>query len=182
MKPSALPAVDVTDAQTSLPSEPARTDVLRHPSREDGAAMWRLVRDHGGLELNTGYAYVVLAEDFTATSLVAVDGDELMGFVLGYRPPTRPDVLFVWQIGVSPAARGQGLGRRMLRRLLEDGRPEGVAYLEATVTPSNEASRRLFRSVAREFDAPCDVQPYLTSDDLPEVGHEPEDLFRIGPV
>lgn len=155
---------------------------LRHPTRDDGAAMYRFVRDHGGLELNTGYAYVVFAGDLTATSLVAYDeGGTLRGFVLGYRPPTRPDVLFVWQVGVDPATRGQGLGRRMLLRLVDDTRPAGVHYLEATVTPSNGASQKLFRSVARELDAECEDRPHLTTDVFPEPGHEAEDLFRIGP-
>jgi L-2,4-diaminobutyric acid acetyltransferase len=145
--------------------------------------MWRLVRDHGGLELNTGYAYVVLAEDHAATSLVATDAaDVLRGFVLGYRPPTRPDVLFVWQVGVDPAVRGQGVGRRMLRRLVDDNRDRGVTHLEATVTPTNDASRRLFRSVARELDTACEVRAHLTPDLFPGTGHEAEELFRIGPV
>lgn len=167
---------------TDGPRSALRELVLRHPTRDDGAAMYRFVRDHGGLELNTAYAYIVLAGDQTATSLVAYDDDgTLRGFVLGYRPPTRPDVLFVWQIGVDPATRGLGLGRRMLLRLLDDTRPDGVRYLEATVTPSNGASQKLFRSVARELDVECEDRPHLTSDVFPDDGHEAEDLFRIGP-
>lgn len=142
--------------------------------------MWRFVRDHGGLELNTGYAYIVFGEHHAATSLVAYDDAGILrGFVLGYRPPTRPDALFVWQVGVDPATRGQGLARRMLLRLLDDS--DDVRWLEATVTPSNDASQFLFRSVARDLGVPCDVRAYLTSDVFPEHGHEAEQLFRIGP-
>jgi L-2,4-diaminobutyric acid acetyltransferase len=146
----------------------------------DGARMWQFVADHGGLELNTAYAYLVLADDFTDTCVVAEDGEVLAGFVLGYRPPTRPDTLFVWQVGVAPSHRGQGLARRMILELLERNAPE-VTHLESTVTPSNTASRRLFRSVAEARGTTCDVTEYLTEDHFPEAGHEAEEKFRIGP-
>lgn len=145
----------------------------------DGAAMWQFIADHGGLELNTAYAYLVLADDFADTCIVAEDGQELAGFVLGYRPPTRPDTLFVWQVGVSPTHRGQGLARRMILALLDR---MGASYLEATVTPSNTASRRLFRSVAEARGTTCDVSEYLTEGHFPEQGHEAEEKFRIGPL
>ena len=144
--------------------------------------MWRFVRDHGGLELNTGYAYVVLGEDHAATSLVAHDqAGVLRGFALGYRPPARPEVLFVWQVGVDPEVRGKGLARRLLLRLVQDTRPDGVRFIEATVTPSNEASQGLFRSIARELGVPCEAREHLTAEIFPEAGHEAEQLFRVGP-
>lgn len=150
--------------------------------------MWQFISDHGGLELNTAYAYLVLADDFTDTCVVAEDvqrGSEpgdgpLAGFVLGYRPPTHPDTLFVWQVGVAPSHRGQGLARRMILDLLERNAPE-VRYLESTVTPSNTASRRLFRSIAEKRGTTCDVSAYLTEELFPEAGHEAEEKFRIGP-
>lgn len=142
--------------------------------------MWQFVADHGGLELNTAYAYLVLADDFADTCVVAEHGQTLAGFVLGYRPPTRPDTLFVWQVGVAPSHRGQGLARRMILDLLERNAPE-VRYLESTVTPSNTASRRLFRSIAEKRGTTCDVSAYLTEELFPEAGHEAEEKFRIGP-
>lgn len=147
----------------------------------DGAAMWAFVQEHGGLELNTAYAYLVLADDFTDTCVVAEDGDVLAGFVLGYRPPTRPDALFVWQVGVAPTHRGQGLARRMILELLDRNAPE-VSWLESTVTPDNTASRRLFRSIAEARDTACEVTEYLTEDHFPTPGHEAEERFRIGPM
>lgn len=142
--------------------------------------MWQFIADHGGLELNTAYAYLVLADDFTDTCVVAEEDDQVVGFVLGYRPPTRPDTLFVWQVGVAPSHRGQGLARRLIIDLLERHAPD-VRFLESTVTPSNTASRRLFRSIAEHRGTTCDVSAYLTEDLFPEEGHEAEDKFRIGP-
>ena len=59
-----------------------------------------------------------------------------------------------------------------------------VNYLEATVTPNNEASRKLFKGFARRMETSCKISPtYLAESDFPAVepAHESEDLFRIGP-
>lgn len=158
---------------------------FRSPTPEDGADLWRLVRDAGTLELNSPYTYILMASHFADTCLVAeadeaADGDDPLGLVIAYRPPTHRDAVFVWQVAVSPAARGRGLGRRLLEELVERLRPAGVRFLEASVTPGNEASRALFRSLAREAGVPCRVEEFMTEDLFPEA-HEAEELFRIGP-
>ena len=168
---------------TDSSSAASRSDdvTLREPSTTDGARMWSFVDEHGGLELNTAYAYMVLAEDFSATSIVADGADgELAGFVLGYRPPKRPEALFVWQVGVAPSHRGQGLARTMILDLVRRNQPD-VTHVESTVTPSNAASRRLFTSIAEHLDTECQVTEDLTEALFPGDGHEAEDRFRIGP-
>jgi L-2,4-diaminobutyric acid acetyltransferase len=158
---------------------PAPTITLRPPAHADGAAVYELVRDGGGLDLNTPYAYLLLTRMFAASSVVAEAGDGLAGVVLGLRPPDDSTTLFVWQVGVAPAHRGEGLGLQMLRWLIDTTRP---AHLEATVTPANTASDRLFRAVARHHDVPCEVTPWASIDDFPGDGHAPEDRYRIGPL
>lgn len=154
---------------------------IRHPEPADGATLWRLVKEAGTLELNSPYTYVLMATHFADTCLVAEDDGEPLGMVIGYRPPTGPEAVFVWQVGVSPAARGRGLGRRLLAELMVRTAPRGVTHLEASVTPGNEASRALFRSVARQLDADCRVEPFMGAELFPGE-HEPEELFRIGPI
>lgn len=156
--------------------------ILRAPSPTDGAAMWRLVRDSGTLDVNSPYCYLMLAKRFARTSVVAEEAGEPVGFVAGYRPPDTPEALFVWQIGVNASQRGKRLGTEMLRWLIERTRPHGVTHLEATVTPSNTASKRLFHGVARAYGARCEETPWLAAGDFPDAGHEPEHLLRIGPL
>lgn len=153
---------------------------IRRPVAADGAAVWRLARDLDSLETNSAYAYLLLCRDFGDSSRVALEGDRLLGFVVGYRPPRRPETVFVWQVGVHPEARGRGLAGRLLRELVRGPGSAGVTCLEATVTPDNEASRALFRSFARAVDAPCEIDPCFQPGDFPEP-HEAEELFRIGP-
>jgi len=154
---------------------------LRSPEPGDAAPIWHLARRSGALDDNSSYAYALLCTHFSDTCIVAEEHDAIVGFVVGYRPPRAADTLFVWQVTVASSHRGRGLGRKMLSRLVARDALADVRFLEATVTPSNVASRRLFTAAARELDAPCDVQRFFGPDVFPETGHEPEDLFRIGP-
>jgi len=152
----------------------------------DAAGIWQLVRECGVLDKNSCYAYLLICRDFAATSRVATSAENLLGFVAGYIPPERRDVLFVWQIGTAAAARGRGLGKALLRAALQAPACRRVRYLEATITPSNAASARLFRSIAHELQADLKVLPGFSSADF-ETGenatsHEPEELIRIGPL
>lgn len=165
----------------------APSPILRPPTLADGAAVWELAHAAGGLDANTSYAYLLWCRDFADTSVVALDAsDALVGFVTGYRRPTDPEALFVWQVATDPSARGSGLAGRMLEHLLDRLVPVGVRYLEATVTPSNEASARLFARVARRRGAPLVHPPAedIGAEWFPVGGeaHEAERALRIGPV
>lgn len=153
---------------------------FRGAAPEDGQALHALVERGGVLELNTAYSYVLMCDHFASTTVVAEHDGEVVGFVTAYRPPSHPDTVFVWQIGVDPRMRGRGVARNILHALVKRPACRGVRYLEATVTPTNMASRRLFQSFARHQSA-----SYEWSDGYPGEafgdGHEPEDLVRIGP-
>ena len=148
----------------------------------DGAAIWRLVCQTDVLDTNSCYAYLLLCTDFADTCLVSYDGERLAGFVTGYVPPPRPDVLFVWQIGVDPAYRGRGLGRALLSQLVARVAARGTRYVEATVTPDNAASRRLFQWLADGHACPLVTTSHFESRHFPTAQHDPEQLLRIGPL
>jgi len=155
---------------------------FRPPRVEDGAEMWHVVNETGVLDPNSGYLYLLLARDFAHTCVVAEENGRLLGFVTGYRRPAAEDTVFLWQVGLRPEAQGRGLGRRLVHAFLASPGARQAAFLETTVTPSNEASRALFRAVARDFDAECRVGPCFLAGQFPQAGHEDEELFRIGPL
>lgn len=155
--------------------------VFRQPKIPDGLALWRLIREAGTLDLNSTYAYLMVCRDFSETCIVAELAGRIVGFVTGYRPPQRQDTIFVWQIGVAPDTRGRGIASRVLDHLVASDACKDVRYLDTNVTPSNEASRALFRGFARRFDAPIDELEGFGSSLFPEPSHEPERLLRIGP-
>lgn len=139
--------------------------------------MWRIARDSGTLDLNTSYAYLIMARDFAASSRVAIAAGEPVGFVLGYLRPTAPERLFVWQIAVDESQRGRRIAARLLDALVAD-HPE-VTTLETTITADNAASQRLFASFAERHGASHSVSPLLTEAHFPDPGHGAELLHEI---
>lgn len=157
----------------SFDFRPARTS--------DGATLWRLVQAAGTLELNSPYLYLLMATDFGDTCLLARYQGQPAGAVIGYRPPREPEAAFVWQVGVLPAYRGQGLGLQMLEAWHQLPANRDARWITATVDPDNRASRALFGALARRLCAPLAVQPHFTPDLFP-VDHPAEPLLRIGPI
>lgn len=157
---------------------------LDTPRLEDGAAFWRIARDSRTLDLNSSYSYLLWCRDFADTSAVArAESGEPVGFITGYVRPSQPRTLLVWQVAVDEAARGRGLAAAMLDGLtLRVAEHLGVEGIETTVTPDNTPSNRLFTSFAERHGASAVTEVLFGADVFPEAGHEPEVLYRIGPV
>ncbi|MCW0215856.1 MAG: diaminobutyrate acetyltransferase [Pseudonocardia sp.] len=149
------------------------------PEVSDGVAMHRMAAESGVLDVNSRYAYLIWCRDFAATSVVARANGQVVGFVTGFRRPDAPDTLVVWQVAVDPVTRGAGVGGRMLDTLFD--RVPGARYMETTVTPDNESSNRMFISFANRRDVDFE-RTELFSAELLGAGHEPEMLYRIGPI
>ena len=162
------------------PTPQSGDPTLRHPGPGDGPVLHRLAEVAGGLDVNTRYAYVLWARDFAATTVVAALGGTDVGCITGYRRPDAPDTLFIWQVAVAPEARRRGLAGTMADWLVAGHVEGGGRFLEATVTPSNTASRRLFTGVGERRGAEVAWSPLFGGDVLGS-GHEPEELVRIGP-
>ncbi|MBX3666744.1 MAG: diaminobutyrate acetyltransferase, partial [Burkholderiales bacterium] len=96
----------------------SNSSLLREPRITDGAAIHRLVRACPPLDLNSPYAYLLLCAHHAGSCVLAEQDAGPAGFVSAYRLPARADTVFVWQVAVAPAARGQGLALRMLEHLL----------------------------------------------------------------
>lgn len=156
------------------------TVTFRPTTRDDAAELFRLVEDDGVLDLNSPYFYVLFADEYADTCVVAERDGELAGFVVGLHPPRRPEVIFVWQVGVSPRHRRLGIAGCMLDEL---ARRTGATALEATVTPDNAASEALFRGFARRHGAACTVEAdHYPSELFGIADHETERLFHIEPI
>lgn len=148
--------------------------------------MHRLVAATGVLDVNSTYAYMLMATDFAGTTIVADRDGELSGLITGYHPPDRPEVLFVWQVAVAEAARGTGLAGTMLDTLVHRVRKARHGHpitVETTVAPANAASRALFSAFARRHCVPlteheCFSAAHLDADEA----HDDEPLLRIGPL
>ena len=159
-----------------------QTITIRQAESTDGGKMQLLAKQCPPLDINSKYSYLLMSTHFSQTCTVAVTGEEILGFQTGYFEPDQPDVLFIWQIAVGDAGRGQGLAKRMVRDLLARFPRGRVSFLEQTVTKSNEPSRALFRSIARELGAPLEETLLFGPEHFGASDHEPEYLLRIGPI
>jgi L-2,4-diaminobutyric acid acetyltransferase len=168
--------------KTNAPSSALGTVAFRSPTAFDGAKMWQIAASLPQLDINSPYAYLMAGRDFGDTSIVAIDGEEIVGFITAYRPHRAPEVLFVWQVAVSAPYHSVGVGRQMLDTLVRQVSRTGVEYVEATVTPSNIPSQRLFKSLAGRLGTRCEIAPCFPGTAFPGEAHEDEELYRIGPI
>ncbi|MPY35005.1 diaminobutyrate acetyltransferase [Streptomyces adustus] len=154
------------------------------PSVSDGAALWRIAKDSGTLDLNSSYSYLLWCRDFAGTSAVARGEDgRPVGFVTGYVRPERPHTLLVWQVAVDRTHRGRGLAGSLLDGLTARIAAEHpLTCVETTITPDNTASERLFTSYAARHGAAVTREVLFAADHFPDGPHAPEVLYRIGPL
>lgn len=152
---------------------------LRNVEKKDIREVYKLlVHNRPFVGLNSRYTYLLLAKDFSDTCIVAEHDGKVVAFSSGYICPNNKDTLFNWEIVVHEDYRGNGLQKRMLLFQLRNA---GVSYLECTVNPSNEVSKRNFRELAKALKTQCKEEMIFSEKDFDNDGHEAEVLFRIGP-
>ncbi|MGG1514575.1 diaminobutyrate acetyltransferase [Paenibacillus oryzisoli] len=156
--------------------------ILRTVRPDDGQFIWQNVIESKNLDINSAYCYIMLCHYFAETCWVAEAEGNIAGFVTAFLHPSEPEVLFVWQIAVFAEHRGKGLAKRLLHQLLASERCRHVRYVETTISPDNEASRRLFAKIAQELDAPIVEGEGFPVSLFPEQGHADERLVRIGAI
>ncbi|MFD8914054.1 diaminobutyrate acetyltransferase [Streptomyces sp. NPDC059575] len=158
--------------------------IVDRPAVTDGAALWRLAKESKTLDLNSSYSYLLWCRDFAGTSAVARGADgEPVGFVTGYVRPDRPHTLLVWQVAVDDAHRGRGIAAALLDGLTARLAAErGITGVETTITPGNTASERLFTSFAARHGVAPERETLFPAELFPDGPHDPEVLYRIGPL
>lgn len=80
--------------------------------------------------------------------LVAEAGDETAGFLVAYRlerPDRETNQLFIYEIGVAPAWRGQGLATALLEQVKTFAREEGMFEAFVLTSRKNEVARKLYK-------------------------------------
>jgi L-2,4-diaminobutyric acid acetyltransferase len=154
---------------------------LRAPRDTDGAEIWALIKAQPSLDDNSLYCNLLQSTHFAGTCALAEMDGKIVGWVSGYIPPEQSDTLFIWQVCVDPAARGQGLGRRLIADVLSRPACRHVTMLECTITDSNEPSWALFTSIARRLGAQLQQVEHFTRDNHFAGQHDSEFAVRIGP-
>jgi L-2,4-diaminobutyric acid acetyltransferase len=154
---------------------------FRAPSAEDGPAIAELIEACPPLDTNSLYCNLLQCSHFADTCILAEQDGMPRGWISGYQVPDEPDTLFIWQVAVHESARGEGLAKRLIGKLLDRLAPRGITRLKTTITPGNEGSWALFRAVARERNAPLGEDAWFKRDVHFGGEHDTEHLVTIGP-
>ncbi|WP_114962455.1 diaminobutyrate acetyltransferase [Tritonibacter mobilis] len=151
---------------------------LRKPNATDGAEIWELVKACEPLDRNSMYANLIQADHFRDTCMVAELDGEIVGWISGHMIPG-DDAFFVWQVAVGEAARGMGLGKKMLKALIARDGISDAAVLKTTITKDNAASWGLFRSFARDIGGELSDEPHFEKEAHFDGAHDTEHMVTI---
>jgi GNAT superfamily N-acetyltransferase len=82
----------------------------------------------------------VFFDHFRSTCLVAEQGDELTGFLVGFLCPDHPEEAYVHIVGVHPSFRRAGLAHDLYGRFFALALAQGRTVIRAVTAPMNKAS------------------------------------------
>ena len=166
------------DSPTPMTPKP-KAITLRKPVDADGSAVWSLIKECRPLDVNSMYCNLIQCDHFGETCVLAERDGDVVGWISAYIVPDESETLFVWQVAVSERARGQGLGKRMLKELLEREACAGVQQLKTTITKDNEASWALFSRFAEREGAELDSEAHYKRDEHFDGRHATEHMVTI---
>jgi GNAT superfamily N-acetyltransferase len=96
-------------------------------------------------------------EHFTDTSFAAERDGELVGFLVGFQSQSRPAEAYIHFVGIHPAERGHGLGRRLYERFFAAARARDCDLVRAVTAPVNRGSIGFHRQMGFDI-VPGDAQ------------------------
>ena len=156
--------------------------IFRSPVAGDGRMIHELIAGSPPLDPNSLYCNLLQCTHFADTCIVAERAGRVDGWISGYRPPSEPDAMFIWQVAVHERARGCGLAVKMLNRLFHQPAVADASRLLTTVTPSNQVSRKMFARFAKMHGAELATIPWFDRDRHFGGSHESEELISIAPL
>lgn len=121
------------------------------PCKEDDVDCVRqLVSKCKPLGLYSAYCYWVSFRNLGNRCFILEDDGNAVGYVSGLRSSVRPDIFFLWQLGVLEDYRGRGHAAALIGKIIEVARDQGCKSLQFTMLQDNESSYRAFASFARK--------------------------------
>jgi ribosomal protein S18 acetylase RimI-like enzyme len=109
-----------------------------------------------------------------STAYLARDGDDACGLVAGFLDQDEPNRAHLVSMWVAPTRRRRGVGRLLVRAVLDWGKSRGAANLTLMVTSNNDAALRFYQRLG--FAKTGRTEPYPNDPALLEL----EMIFRIG--
>ena len=130
--------------------------IVRDATIDDAAAIVPLLDDFGypsDARTIAGRLDALYSTDPTCRVLIALAGDRVLGFASLHSTPVlhRPTAVGrITAIAVHPSAKGQGVGRELLRAAEAHFRAQGLGRVEVTSGPTHEKAYPFYRKVGYE--------------------------------
>lgn len=86
--------------------------------------------------------------------VIAWASDTIIGFVsaVDYIHPDKPREMWINEVGVAKAWRGQQIAKKLVSKMLDHGRTIGCTEAWVLADPDNVAANSLYRSIAAKHD------------------------------
>ena len=132
---------------------------LRRPVEADHAFIVARVDDWWGGRRMRHLLPRLWFQHFTGTSWIAETEDgRIVGFLVGFVSPDRPEVAYIHMVGVDPTRRRHGLARALYERFFEDVGGRGARTVRAITWPGNRVSVGFHRAMGfRAVEGPGTV-------------------------
>jgi ribosomal protein S18 acetylase RimI-like enzyme len=143
-------------------SRPVTTEARIRPLRpSDFAPVLAVVDEWWGGRDMTGMLPRLFFDHFAGTSFAADRGGArdgaLAGFLVGFVSQSQPGEAYIHFVGVHPAERGHGLGRRLHGTFFDAARARGCTRVRAVTSPVNTGSVAFHRRMGFRLE-PGDAQ------------------------
>ncbi len=176
---ASISVFDVSSSKQYSHDADSRKFLLRQAVPEDAPSVHKMVEDNPPLDPNSLYCNLLQCSHFADTSVVVELEGGLVAFMTGYIKPHTSDVLFIWQMAVTPECRGIGLPGTMLNQLVQRHKPR---FIETTVTATNKASSSVFERFVKDHAVGMSKSLLFDRDKHFGGRHDSEILYRIGPI
>lgn len=142
--------------------------VYRVLEEKDIDAIKELIKDCSPfLGCNGTYTYWMLADIYKGYSYIAEDEGILCGFITALPVPDQ-DAVFIWQLGVSPSRRKQGIAYQLVERAFEKAREKGYGGIITGIDARNIGSLSTFGKLAGKYGLKSEKIGKFTADYVEE--------------
>ena len=159
------------ESKNELPKETIQIEDVSIISakQNDYDAIRTLAQQCTPLDVHTSYSYYVLLSYFSDICYIAYYKDNPIGFVSGI---VRNSNGFIWQIGVLPQYRNNGIASLLLKEIFHKYEEIDIKSVELTIDEHNKASLALFTKYSKNSNL-------VMNQDLGNSKYKSEILYRI---
>lgn len=142
--------------------------IYRVLEEKDIASIKELIKDCSPfLGCNGTYTYWMMATVYKGYSFVAEEEGRLCGFVTALPVPDH-NSLFIWQLGVSPSHRKQGIAYRLIDMVFQQAKIKGYGGIITGIDAKNTGSLSTFRKLSENYKLKSEIIGKFDADGVAE--------------